>query len=162
MELLGRYSKLPALPKINRVPTRPRSEVRPPRVHKAHRRLSSETIANLVSDYESGQPTTALMVEYDLGKGTVLRLLRAAGAKIRAQGQKNIDLAEAADRYQAGWSLARLAERYDCNAETVRTTLKSAGVKFRHLWERAPEWISRPSRIRAALDSQRLLFRRSP
>lgn len=131
VELLGRYSKLPALPKLEHITTQSRSARAPSRVHRVERRLSPEIIAQLVGDYEAGEPTTALMIKYGLGKGSVLGLLRAAGVEMRAQGQKNIDLPEAFARYQSGWSLAKLAIAYDCSAETVRQALKAAGVVLR-------------------------------
>src|SRR6185437_15341008 len=53
-------------------------------IHNARRRLGPEQIAQLVADYEAGSPSTQLMTTYGLGKGTVLRLLRKHGAKLRA------------------------------------------------------------------------------
>lgn len=52
-----------------------------PRIHDARRRLGPDVIAQLVVDYESGQPSTALMITYGLGKGSVHRLLQEAGVK---------------------------------------------------------------------------------
>lgn len=51
------------------------------------------------------------MRTYGLGKGTVLKLLHDHGVTVRAQGRKNIDLAEAIEYYQAGWSLPTPTQR---------------------------------------------------
>jgi hypothetical protein len=131
VELLGRYSKLPKPPEFGPFTPRLKSERTPRRVHSARRRLSVDERQQLVADYQAGQPTTALMVTYGLGKGTVLELLREAGVRLRAQGQRNIDLAEAIERYTAGWSLKKLGAAYDCDAETIRKALRAAGISRR-------------------------------
>jgi hypothetical protein len=71
------------------------------------------------------------MRTYGLGKGSVLRLLEEAGVERRRQGQRNIDVVEAAEHYEAGWLLARLAAIYGCGAETVRQALLGHGVAVR-------------------------------
>lgn len=79
LELLGRYSKLPAPPAIRRT-TRGRIANSPrPRVHSIARRLDQATVAAMAADYEAGTPTTRLTAEYGLSKGTVLKLLREHG-----------------------------------------------------------------------------------
>lgn len=86
---MGRYSKLPELPGFGHLAAEGRLPVaRSRRVHAARRRLSTDTLAQLVADYEAGQPTTELMATYDLGKGTVLGLLRGVGIKLRAQARR--------------------------------------------------------------------------
>jgi hypothetical protein len=60
----------------DRLETRLPPESPTPRVHAVHHRLSADTIQQLITDYQAGAPSTQLMLTYNLGKGTVLRLLR--------------------------------------------------------------------------------------
>lgn len=101
------------------------------------RRLSRAALAQLIADYEAGAPTTDLMTRYELGKGTVLRVLRRAGVQMRGQGARNIDIGQAAALYATGWSLKQLGTYFDCDAETMRKELKTHGVRMRNPWERA-------------------------
>jgi len=71
------------------------------------------------------------MTKYKLGKGTVLKLLRKQGVKLRAQGLSNPELPEAIRLYKSGWSLQRVGDQFDCSAETVRQALRAAGVVIR-------------------------------
>jgi hypothetical protein len=67
VELVGRYSKLPSLPKLRRSTTvRPPSQA--PRVHNARKRLGPDAVAQLIADYDAGCPSTDLMATYGLGK----------------------------------------------------------------------------------------------
>lgn len=107
-----------------------------PGVHAARRRLSPETVNQLVADYEAGKSSTVLMKTYDLGKGTVLSILEEHGVQMRGQGLPATRLQEAVEFYNAGLSLKRVAGRLDCSAETVRHALLAAGVPMRARWER--------------------------
>lgn len=98
---------------------------------KLDQRLDAETLASLVADYESGTPTTQLTGKYGLGKGSVLRLLRECGAKIRQQGVPDDEIATASQLYLEGWSLSRLGKRYGCDLSTVRNTLRRNGIEMR-------------------------------
>ena len=83
VELMGRYSKTPEVPKLGQITHgSPEREVRP-RVHNVHKRLGPELVAQLIADYQAGAPSTALMRKYKLGKGTVLSILYQAGVKMR-------------------------------------------------------------------------------
>ena len=86
VEVLGRYSKLDPIKTFPEVKGVRSPKAMLPHVHSARRRLGPDNIAALVADYEDGQPTTALMGTYALGKGTVLQLLRDAGVQIRKPG----------------------------------------------------------------------------
>ena len=135
MEVLGRYLKLSSLPKLGQTRLR-KQDVRVipaslRRVHAVDRRFEPAVIAQLVAEYEAVDPTTVLMARYNLGKGTVLKLLTGHGVQLRGQGVKNIDITLAVQQYLDGWSLKRLGETYGCNAETVRKALKAAGVTMR-------------------------------
>jgi hypothetical protein len=82
--------------------------MRAPRVHAIERRLEASVVEQLVQDYEAGVPTTQLTKKYDIGKGTVLKLLRDHDVRVRRQGLSPAEIAEAIDLYTAGWSLRRL------------------------------------------------------
>jgi hypothetical protein len=56
------------------------------RIHKLDTRVDVELIARLVAEYEAGTPSTQIMRMFQLGKASVLKLLREAGAEIRRQG----------------------------------------------------------------------------
>jgi len=76
------------------------------------------------------------MERYQLGKGTVLGILRRAGVQMRNQGLKSGDLQRAVALYESGMSCKRVAEHVSCDAETVRQGLKRAGAELRKPWER--------------------------
>lgn len=108
----------------------------PPRVHAVERRLDQLTRQELIAAYIAGSPTTALMEQHNLGKGTVLGILRRAGVEMRNQGLDFAELPRAIALYESGLSLKRVAEQVACDAETVRKELKAAGVRLRQPWQR--------------------------
>jgi len=59
--------------------------VSPPRVR---RRITDRLRAEVVAAYESGQTSRQVAEELDLGRTTVLKILKAAGVEVRAQGRK--------------------------------------------------------------------------
>jgi histone H3/H4 len=85
----------------------------------------------LVADYEAGQPTTALMKTYDIGKGTVLRLLRANGVQLRQQSMADDEITQVIELYGQGLSLARVGERVGRDASYIALVLERAGVPRR-------------------------------
>jgi hypothetical protein len=81
-------------------------------------------------------PSTELTTKYDIGKGTVLRLLDDAGV-IRAQHRLTMgQLEEAGTLYVQGWSLSRLGEHFGFDQATIWNGLKRKGVTMRKPWER--------------------------
>jgi hypothetical protein len=102
-----------------------------PRVHSVYRRLQPEQIAELVADYEAGFRVAALMRRFELGKGTVLGILRDHGVKLRNQGLSPSDLPQAIARYEAGESLAGVGRAFGCDANVIRRHLVAAGVTIR-------------------------------
>lgn len=98
VDLVGRYSKhsdhWESLRRVQRM-TRTATKSGGPAGHAGHRlvrrykldqRLDAETVARLVADYESGASSRQLALDYDLGKGSVLKLLQEAGVAVRRQG----------------------------------------------------------------------------
>ncbi|MBF6177715.1 helix-turn-helix domain-containing protein [Nocardia otitidiscaviarum] len=76
-------------------------------------------------------PTTKLVLEYRIGKGTVLKLLRDAGVAIRNQGLSDEQVGDATRLYESGLSLARIGERFGVDASTVHKALVRRGVPMR-------------------------------
>ena len=67
------------------VPGQGSAFVSPPRVR---RRITAGLRAAVVAAYESGQPSRQVAEELELGRTTVLKILKAAGVTIRPQGRK--------------------------------------------------------------------------
>jgi uncharacterized protein (DUF433 family) len=137
VDLLRRYSNLPDLdPTLRRARRRlrePTSEATskvPPR-RKLAQRLDPATVARLVTDYQAGASTAALMEPYDLGKGSVIQLLHEAGVPMRYQGLSPTEAEEAATLYATGLSIAKVAAKLDLPASSVYDALKRAGVAMR-------------------------------
>ncbi|MBF6513006.1 helix-turn-helix domain-containing protein [Nocardia cyriacigeorgica] len=76
-------------------------------------------------------PSTKLVREYRIGKGTVLKLPREAGVAIRNQGLSEAQVGEAARLYGSGLSLARIGERFGVDASTVHKAILRRGVSMR-------------------------------
>jgi hypothetical protein len=76
------------------------------------------------------------MRRYGLGKGTVLNVLREAGAIREQHRPSTAQLAEAAQLYAQGWSLVKLGEHFGFDQSTIWKGLTRSGVKMRRPWER--------------------------
>ena len=132
---MGRYLNTPELADFGRftpVDRVDRSRIAPPRVHKAERRLGPEAIAQLVADYENGLASPDLMIKYNLGKGTVLRLLRAQGVEVRNQSLTIEQIEEAIRLYLEGWSLAKVGGHFGREHTVIRDVLMRAGIPRRN------------------------------
>jgi hypothetical protein len=101
------------------------------RMHRVDRRLSAETIAELVQAYRDGASTTELRHRYDIGQGSAIRILREHGVKMRNQGLADGDVATAADLYRSGKTLAQLGDQFGISPNAVRRALVSAGMVMR-------------------------------
>ena len=113
-----------------------------PQVQRVDRRLSAETIAELVRTYRDGASTTQLRERFELSQGSVIRILHKHGVEMRNQGLVGSDVATAAELYRDGATLARLGERFGISPNAVRRALAAAGVIMR------PRGGSRPRRNR--------------
>jgi hypothetical protein len=138
VELLGRYSKTPVPLAVPGPRRRGSSLVVARRIHAARKRLGPDVIQQLVTDYEAGHSTTALMQTYGLGKGTVLGILEERGVKMRGQGIPDDRLGEVIGLYRGGLTLMQISKRFHCSGETVRQALLAAEVRMRAKWERGP------------------------
>jgi hypothetical protein len=132
VELVGRYSKLANLSKLCQITPGDRIPIAPPRIHAVERRLSAETIQQIVDEYNAGAPSTELMQRYNLSKSAVLDLLRKHGATLRKR--KRLSPSErrrSVELYEAGWSLARIGEELGRGPTVIWRVLKHAGVELR-------------------------------
>ena len=71
------------------------------------------------------------MVTYNLGKGTVLRLLRDHGVRLRNQRMTPADVAQAIQLYQAGNSLAIVGAKLSYDHGTIHRALRRADISMR-------------------------------
>lgn len=101
------------------------------RVHAARRRLPTETIQQLVTDYQAGTPSTQLATRYGISKGAVLRLLREQGVPIRRQPMTATKIAQAIQLYRQGLSLAAVGAQLGYDHGTIHRVLRQAGVATR-------------------------------
>lgn len=99
-----------------------------PQVQRVDRRLTSETIAELVEAYRDGVSTPELRQRYDFSQGSVIKILHSHGVAMRGQGLADTDVPRAALLYRNGATLAQLGEQFDVSPNAVRRALVSAGV----------------------------------
>ena len=95
------------------------------------RRISTETVDQLVSDYKSGVPTTELTGRYGLAKSSVLKLLADRGVVMRRQGLTDAEMEEAIRLYKQGLSVLDVGERIGRSSTVVWRALKKHGVALR-------------------------------
>lgn len=137
---MGRYSNFPQhLTQIERLvemaqnPLSPFPRLRPvvPRIHKIEQRINPSVIARIAADYKAGMTTRELMATYQIGKGTLLRLLRNQGVDIRNQSLTAEQSAEAITLYMEGWSLAKIGRHFRREHTVIRDVLVRAGIPRR-------------------------------
>jgi flagellar biosynthesis/type III secretory pathway chaperone len=96
------------------------------------RRLHPDTLVELVDAYRQGTSTLELCKRYNLGKGTVLKILAEHDVPMRQQQHLSAAQVErAVEQYQAGDSLATIAKQLGSTATTVRRMLQARGVVMR-------------------------------
>jgi hypothetical protein len=102
-----------------------------PQTQRIDRRLSTETIADLVQTYRDGTSTTQLLQRYDLSQGSVIKILHEHGVEMRYQGIADSDVSAAAELYRDGATLEQLGERFGVSPNAVRRVLVAAGAVMR-------------------------------
>jgi hypothetical protein len=102
-----------------------------PVIQRVDRRLSAATITELVQAYQDGASTTQLRHRYEVGQGSVIRILHHHGVQMRNQGLVDGEVATAADLYHRGATLAQLGDQFGISPNAVRRALTSAGVVMR-------------------------------
>ncbi|WP_280448596.1 helix-turn-helix domain-containing protein [Nocardia brasiliensis] len=108
----------------------PRDEA-PAKPFRLDKRLSAETIAELVAAYEAGTPTPELCQRYELSKGGVLKVLADQGVAMRRQGLTDDQISQAIKLYADGNSLRAIARQLDSAPSTIRDALLACGVTMR-------------------------------
>lgn len=111
----------------------PRSEtvVQDVHVHKLAQRLDEETLSAIAADYAAGMTSTELRQTYQLGKGSVLRLLAESGVEMRRRSLEPEQLNQVVERYQAGLAIREVAAELGLPKTTVQDALRNAEVKMR-------------------------------
>jgi uncharacterized protein (DUF433 family) len=99
-----------------------------PQTQRVDRRLSAETIAELVQTYRDGVSTTELRRRYELSQGSVIKILHERGVEMRGQGLADGDVAVVAEMYRNGKTLAQLGGQFGVSPNAVRRALVSAGT----------------------------------
>jgi len=99
-----------------------------PRVHAIHRRLSPETLQQLLGDYQAGVSATQLAMRYQLSRGSVRRLLREAQVLRRYQAMTDNEVDQAAELYRSGLTIAQVAVKVGRPWSTVQAALTRRGV----------------------------------
>jgi hypothetical protein len=95
------------------------------------RRLSAETIAELIQAYRDGASTPELRRRYEISQGSVIKILHEHGVAMRNQGLADSDVSTAAALYRGGATLAQLGERFGVSPNAVRRALVAASVVMR-------------------------------
>jgi DNA-directed RNA polymerase specialized sigma24 family protein len=136
-----RYSKLPHLWSLSKrlarwlEPSGSDTEIEPrftvPHVHKLSQRLSEETVAALVQDYNDGASLAKLQRSYSLGRGSVLGLLREVSVRRRRKSLTDAETAELVERYEAGLTIREIAAEHSLPNTTVQDALARADVVMR-------------------------------
>lgn len=117
--------------KLARAGTRRAVELAPNRIHALADRLSPETVAWIVAEYQRGTPSTELARTVGAGKAGILAILHEHGVKLRLRPMTEKEVAEAIRLYQQGWSLARVGKQLGRDHSAIRDALERAGVPRR-------------------------------
>lgn len=132
VELVGRYSKLPAPRSLQ--PRRPHP-LRPadsaPRIHAIQRRLSRETREQLLADYQAGVSARQLAGRYELSRASIRILLRESGLPQRYQAMTEAETDQAVELYGAGSTIAEAAVVLGRPCSTIQAALERRGVARR-------------------------------
>ncbi len=87
------------------------------------RRLTAETIGELVAAYEAGTSTAELCNCYGLSKGGVLKLLHEAGVEMQRQGLTGEQIEVAVRLREQGLGYGAIAQRIGKAKSSVREAL---------------------------------------
>lgn len=132
MEVVGRYSKLPAPRSLQ--PPRSGSlgpSGAEPRIHAIRRRLSGEVREQLLADYQTGVSAKQLAGRYQLSRSSIRALLRESGLPQRYQIMARAEIDQAVELYAAGLTIAEVAAAIGRPCSTVQTALARRGVARR-------------------------------
>ncbi|WP_100515095.1 helix-turn-helix domain-containing protein [Mycobacteroides abscessus] len=118
--------------RVEAAPQRRRSAGSPTTVvHRVDRRLSAETIAQLVAAFESGASVPDLARQYEVSKRALRQLLRDQGMQMRKQPLSDNEVELAINLYADGLSLRDIGERLGRGKTTISNALVRCGVVLR-------------------------------
>lgn len=136
--VLGSYSKYQfmqlgrVIERVEAAPKRRRSAGSPTAVvHRVDRRLSAETIAELVAAFENGESVPDLARQYEVSKRALRQLLRDQGMQMRKQPLFDNEVELAMNLYADGLSLREIGEQLGRGKTTVCNALVRCGVVLR-------------------------------
>ena len=104
---------------------------------KSQTRLTPERRAELVSDYEAGMPVSTIAAKHRVHRGSIPKIVRAAGAPLRASGLSATSRAQALALYGEGVTLQEIASRLGADDKTVRNAIVELGGTIRPRGRRA-------------------------
>lgn len=98
---------------------------------KSQTRLTSERLAELVADYESGTPVREIAAKYRVHRGTIPTFVRRAGGRLRSPGLSDADRVRASTLYATGMTLDAVAGQLAVDPKTVRDAVVAEGISVR-------------------------------
>ena len=136
VEMLARHSRAASTlggvrQRVERAGRRRTPEHERNRLHSLEDRLSEETVARIVADYQRGVPSTQLARSLGGGKAGVLGILRDHGVQLRMRPMTDNEVEEAVRLYEQGWSLARVGRQLGRDHSAIRDALERSGVPRR-------------------------------
>lgn len=94
-------------------------------------RLSLDAQAEVVRRYTNNETSTALALDFNVAKSTILRILRENSVVVRRQPLTGKQVTMAKRLYESGLSLSEVADQMFVNQETMRVAIIHAGVELR-------------------------------
>lgn len=113
-----------------------RSEIKTRDRSEAAGGIAQENISGMIEKYESGKSATILASEYNVNAGTIGKILRRNGVKIRSlfesfSGINESEYDAIAASYESGESAKSLGKRYNVEGVTILGILQRIGIKKR-------------------------------
>lgn len=93
--------------------------------------MDEETLVAIAANYAAGRTSTELRRKYNLGKGSILKLLAESGVQMRRRSLEPDRLARVVERYQVGLTIREGAAELGLLKTTVQDALRNAGVVTR-------------------------------
>lgn len=100
-------------------------------VRSLRRRLSPQTIEEIVARYNAGEETPALSREYGISKSGLCQLLQAEGVSFRRQAITPEDAERAVQLYESGLTIKQVVGQVGYSFGTIRMVLHEHGVTMR-------------------------------
>ena len=95
---------------------------------RVRRRLSPETIAQVVECYQTGATAAELGAEHGVSKNGMLKLLREQGVQIRAKSLPIAVVTQAKHLYERGMSMRQVSEQLGVSRTALRRNFREMGV----------------------------------